>query len=296
MTRNFLSLDLGVDALSHDEMNIDISQKVAHPSRKRRSSDPSWESKTEHSMLSIVFGVPHSRKTFRMKTLPLSAMEAIPNGDEVYFLSQLSTHDDFLEKPSLVGFTPSSSSVESISTLMSISRETPSVPSSLSLLVSPQATTAPTTMLSTLNELPSMSFSLSLLYLMLLSSPCAIVPSTMLSALSELPSMSLLLPPFATLCDVILTQATAILTQVTTLGCLVTCIHDASTTLPRALLKENLSIVIAPSIISSSRMPSPSSSNASVFSASTLSKVVSESMYVVAMTRNAHFEEVSEAA
>ncbi|KAM7250706.1 hypothetical protein ACFE04_022589 [Oxalis oulophora] len=422
------SIYLGGDDFSHGDMNIDIPQDAAHPSRKRHSSDPSREDETQQLMPSIFLAVPCSRRTFRNKALVSPITEVIHDEEEAY---SSSTHDDFLEEPSsigiegssFIGFTTSSSSVDSALTLMDLSRDTPSVPSSLLLLVSTQtiismtttntsselpkalvstsqlssscATSLTTTMsisherphmslslmplsslskiassttlstlskpsnmplslspptslcavtsltiLSTSSELPNMLLSLSLLSLPSLSSHCIIVSLTTLSTSSELPSMPHSSSPLTSL--LISTQSTAISTPVTVLGSLITCIpdvsttlprapftqsssimitpsimssssmlallslkaalgniptytFDASTSLPRALLTQSLSTVIVPSTMSSSVIPFLSSYNASVFSSSTFAKAVLEAIYVVAMTRNTHSDEVCEA-
>ncbi|KAM7271336.1 hypothetical protein ACFE04_030550 [Oxalis oulophora] len=120
-----------------------------------------------------------------------------------------------------------------------------------------------------------------------MTSPLITSENTISSLVSTYPSSYV--PPIVTS-----TQSTVISTPVTMLGSLVTCTPDVSTTFPRALLTQHLSTVTIPSIISSSIIPSLSSSSAGVFSSSTFAKAISEVMSVVAMTQDVHSDEVSE--
>ncbi|KAM7262277.1 hypothetical protein ACFE04_021354 [Oxalis oulophora] len=369
---NSQDVDLGGNDLARDDVNIDTLQDVAHPSRERHSSDPSnlggddlshgnididipqdaaYHSKKRHSsdqlVPSIVLAVPCTRRIFRQKAL-LSPITEVTHDEEEAYSS--STYDAFLEEPSsigiegssFIGFTTSSSSIDSVLTSMDVPNDTPSVPSSLPILVSPQIIIS-TTVTNTSSGLPKALVSASQL-----SSSCATALATTMSISHELPHMSLPLPPLSSLCTiassttlrtssefpimphslspltslcmtsplttsentisslvsaypssyvppiVTLTQSTTISTPVTMLGSLVTCIPDVTTTLPRALLTQSLSTVAIPFIMSSSIIPSLSSSSASVFSLSTFAKAISEAMFVVAMTRDAHFDEEME--
>ncbi|KAM7266531.1 hypothetical protein ACFE04_004428 [Oxalis oulophora] len=77
------------------------------------------------------------------KALLSSITEVIHDDEEAY---SSSTYDDFLEEPSsidiesssFIGFTTSSSSIDSVLTLMDVSSDTLNVPSSLAILVSSQ--------------------------------------------------------------------------------------------------------------------------------------------------------------
>ncbi|KAM7270178.1 hypothetical protein ACFE04_029392 [Oxalis oulophora] len=178
------SLHLGGNDLSHDDVNIGTLQDIAHTSRERHSSDPSidlggddlshgnmdvdipqdvaYHSKkqdeTKQLVPSIVLAVPYSRRTFRKKTLLSPFTEVIHDEEEAY---SSSTYDDFLEEPSsvgiegssFIGFTTSSSSNYSVLTLIDVSSDTSSVPSSFPILVSSQ-TIISTTTTNTLSELP----------------------------------------------------------------------------------------------------------------------------------------------
>ncbi|KAM7261582.1 hypothetical protein ACFE04_020659 [Oxalis oulophora] len=100
-------------------MNIDILQDAAHPSRERYSSDPSREDETQQLMPSMVLAVPCSLRTFRNKALLSPITEVIHDEEEAY---SSSTHVEFLEEPSsigiegssFIGFTTSSSSIDSV--------------------------------------------------------------------------------------------------------------------------------------------------------------------------------------
>ncbi|KAM7259865.1 hypothetical protein ACFE04_015606 [Oxalis oulophora] len=156
-------------------------------------------------MPSIVLVVPCFRKYFRKKALLSQIMEVIHDEEEAY---SPSTHDDFLEVPSFIGiegsyfigFTTSSSYIDSVLILMDVSRNTPSVPSLLPLLVSSQtiiSTTTTNTSTNTSSELPKALVSTSQL-----SSSCATALTTTMSISHELLNTSLSLPPLSSFCTI----------------------------------------------------------------------------------------------
>ncbi|KAM7262372.1 hypothetical protein ACFE04_021449 [Oxalis oulophora] len=176
---NLQVVDLGEDYLSHDDMNIDIPQDAAHPSRKGHSSNSS----------SILI-VP------------------IIHDD---FLEEPSSIG--IEGSSFIGFTTSSptsisqlssSCTTALTTTLNIPHELPNMPLYFPMLSLPPlfslCTIVSSTTLSTLSELPSMLLSLPLLSLSPISSLCEILSSATLNTSSELPSMTLSLPALTSLC------------------------------------------------------------------------------------------------